>query len=105
MQARVIQGPYKAKTIELTRNVDGSVQSRTLIHDWSSGNGRVIAIVDDMGRGEALTFDYNPNADAADIVYNFKVWLTDAYPTERVDGWAEELAFNYLIAQEANVDA
>ena len=99
-----VDGPYRAKTTDLIPNLDGTVQSRTLIHDWTGRNGRLIAVVDDMGDGGAPRFDYNPNADAADIVAAFREWLAVAYPSQP-RGYAQELALSYMIRQEAGVKA
>ena len=99
-----VDGPYRAKTTDLIENLDGTVQSRTLIHDWTGRNGRLIAVVDDMGDGGAPRFDYNPNADAADIVAAFREWLAGAYPSQP-RGSAQELAWSYMIRQEAGANA
>ena len=94
-----IAGPYRAKTVQLVANLDGSVQSRTLIHDWTERNGRLVAIVDDMGDGGAPRIDYNPNADAAEIVSAYRDWLGVAYPSHP-RGYAGELAVSYMVQEE-----
>ena len=94
-----VDGPYRAKTTDIRENIDGTVQSRVLIHDWTGKNGRLICIVDDMGDGAAPRFDYNPNDDATDIVAAYKSWLRAAYPSDSL-GWAQELAYQYFIAME-----
>ena len=99
-----VDGPYRAKTTDWLPTVDGTIQTRTLIHDWTGRNGRLIAIVHDDGDGSMARFDYNPNADAADIVTAYKAWLSAAYPSQP-NYIAEDLAYKYLIAQEAGVNA
>jgi hypothetical protein len=97
--APAIPCPYKAKTTDLRANLDGTVQSRVLIHDWTGRLGLLVAIVDDLGDGGAPRFDFNPNADAADRVAAFNAWLSNAYPDVKQEV-ALEWLYDYLLDVE-----